>query len=163
MPTNLIITYNRVLELLYDTMSKNVASLRGVFNRDFGQAPAPLFLKAPVHPTPAEGQDALGRLFHHLTTVVTDERTKKREFESERAIRIHWIRYHLELQCPTKPLVFKVEDESRIYILDQTERYVIVLEPLKRVQAYYLLTAYRLEPGNYKKIMKKYEKRGTLL
>ena len=96
----------------------------------------------------------------YLTRVVVDEKTKKREFESERAIRIHWIKHHLERHHTlNNVLTFKVEDEKRVYLLDKSERYLIVLEPLRNEEAYYLLSAYKLLPSNYKKIMKKYEKR----
>lgn len=162
MPTNLTKVYNQLLELLYHSTAQNLQSIRRVFDRDFGNVIV-YCRHIPIQPTPAEGEDAMDRLFRHLTTVVTDEVTRKREFESERSIRVHWIKYHLEEKSPDKLLMFKVEDENRVYLLDKAERYVVVLEPLRKVNAYYLLTAYRLLPGNFKKIMKKYEKRGELL
>ncbi len=162
MATNLIKVYNQLLELLYPTTAQNLQSLRRIFDRDFCNGTVKC-RNVSVQPTPAEGEDTMDRLFKHLTTVITDEATRKREFESERSIRLHWIRFHLEEKAPDKLLVFKVEDENRIYLLDRMERYVVVLEPLRKVEAYYLLTAYRLLPANFKKIMKKYEKRGKPL
>lgn len=163
MPTNLTKIYNQLLELLYLTQQQNLQSVKRVFERDF-HAERPVICKGvPIEPTPAEGEDKLERLFRHLTTVITDEATRRREFESERSIRIHWIRYHLEEKSPEKILIFKVADENRVYLLDKAERYVVILEPLRIRTAYYLLTAYKLEPANFKKIMKKYEKRGERL
>jgi len=119
MPTNLIKVYNQLLELLYPSMQQNLKSLHRVFERDFSNGI--IYCRGiTIEPTPAEGEDRMERLFRHLTTVITDEKTKKREFESERSIRIHWIRYHIEEKSPEKLLVFKVEDENRVYLLDRT-------------------------------------------
>jgi len=52
-------------------------------------------------------------------------------------------------------------DGTRTYIYDKDEEYVIVLEPMRKKNEYYLLTAYYLE-GKDKaraKMMKKYKKR----
>ncbi len=162
MPTNLTKVYNQLLDLLYPSMGRNLQSIRSVFNRDFCNDII-LCRGVKIEPTPADGEDKLDRLFKHLTTVTTDEKTKKREFESERSVRIHWIKYHLEEKAPDKILVFKIIDENRVYILDKEERYVVILEPLRNVASYYLLSAYRLLPANFKKIMKKYEKRSSTL
>jgi hypothetical protein len=162
MPTNLLKVYNQLLELLYPSLPENIGSLYRVFNRDFCNV-AIHCRGTRVEPTPAQGEDNMQRLFRHLTTVITDEKTKKREFESARSIRLHWIRYHLEGKAPEKLLGFKVQDENRVYLLDKVERYVVILEPLRNVSAYYLLTAYPLEPASFKKILKKYETRSQHL
>ena len=159
MPTNLIKVYDALLELLYPNERANIQSIKAVFTRDFcADQPASL-RTVPIHPSPAEGEDKVERLFRHLTTVITDEKTRKREFESDRSIRLHWIRYHLE-EKKADLSIFKVEDENRIYVLNKDKRYVVVLEPLRNVRAYYLLTAYRLQESNYRKILRKEQKRG---
>ncbi|OYU82470.1 MAG: hypothetical protein CFE24_15475 [Flavobacterium sp. BFFFF2] len=160
MPTNYLKKYNQLLELLYSNPFDNVKSIKAVFDRDFNGNYTIKFYSKNIEPTPSDSEDKIERLFNHLTRVVTDEKTKKREFESERAIRIHWIKHHLEkhLSLPNV-LTFKVEDENRVYLLDKSERYIIVLEPLRNGDAFYLLSAYKLLPSNYKKIMRKYEKR----
>src|SRR5690349_5005758 len=96
MPTNLTKKYNSLLELLYGTRRENIQSLRRVFNRDFSENLPILFKSVEVAPVPSDGNDKMEVLFSHLTTTVTDDKTKKREFEGIRAIRLHWIRYHLE-------------------------------------------------------------------
>lgn len=159
MPTNLLKTYNQLLELLYHSTNRNLLSLRAVFNRDFVNGQNVIFNNYPVRPTPTDGIDAMDRLFDHLTTVITNEVTRKRTFETERSIRLHWIKHHLENRS-NHLLVFKLIEENRIYILDDVERYVVILEPLRNVEEYYILTAYRLEPSNYRKLRKKYESRG---
>ncbi len=160
MATNLIRNYNQLLELIYRSQAENVQSIRNVFLRDFG---APMqFNNCLIQPTQADGQDTMDRLFNHLTRVVVDEKTNKREFESERAIRIHWIRHLFRnYQGLNHILTFQVTDEKRVYLLDRNERYVIILEPLRNGNAYYLLSAYRLLDSNFRKIMKKYQKRGV--
>lgn len=159
MPTNQTKIYNQLLELLYNSERENLNSIRKVYDRDFCNDSVNKFKHYQVIPTPAEGVDVMDRQFKHLTTVITDEKTRKREFESDRAIRIHWIKHHLEGKCEI--VAFKVEDEKRVYLLDKSEKYVIVLEPQRNNEILYLLTAYRLQSSNYKKIMNKYDKRGT--
>jgi hypothetical protein len=59
--------------------------------------------------------------------------------------------------------VFSVAEPNgtRTYIYDKDEQYVIVLEPMRKKNEYYLLTAYYIE-GKDKardKMMKKYRRR----
>jgi hypothetical protein len=159
MPTNQTKIYNQLLDLLYNTERENIASIKKVYQRDFVDAGDNKYKEYPVVPTPAEGEDVMERQFRHLTTIITDEKTKKRTFESDRAIRLHWIKNHLQGKCQL--ISFKVDDERRVYLLDKPEKYVIILEPQRNNQILYLLTAYRLQSSSYKKIMNKYEKRGT--
>jgi len=161
MPTNLIIRYNQLLELAYLTPAQRTVSLGGVFRRDFEEKAAELaFRSQRVYPIPGE-EDNLKRLFRHLTTVVVDHATGKREYEAERSERLHWVRVHILEQITTPCLVFYAEDPEgeRLYIFNEAERYVVVLQPLRKVDAFYLLTAYRLEPRNMKKIKNKYRRR----
>jgi len=57
--------------------------------------------------------------------------------------------------------VFSAKDKGgiRTYIYDQTEHYVMVLEPLRKINEYYLLTAYHLKGKDNKKIENKYKRR----
>lgn len=159
MATNLLKKYNEPLDLLGSNMHSNLCSLKGVFNRDITNNNFFAFRTIQIQPTTADGEDKMERLFRHLTTVIVDEKTSKREFEIERSIRLHWIKYHIE-EKKKNILVFSVPFEKRTYILDKEEKYVIILEPLRNVQAFYLLTAYKLFSSNYKKILNKYEKSG---
>ena len=164
MPTNLIKTYPNLLELLYSSHFENVNSIKNVFYRDFNIDTPIIFNSKTIQPTPSDGEDKIERLFNHLTRVVVDYKTNKREFESERSVRIHWIKNHLtKIKNLNHVLSFKVVDENRVYLLDKTEKYIIILEPLRDGKSYYLLSAYRLLSSNYKKLMTKYEKRGELI
>ena len=116
MPSNLLKAYNQTLELLYVQERDNITSIKAVFNRDFYQTSL-IFKDMMVVPTIADGEDTMARLFRHLTTTVVDEKTKKREFDSERAVRIHWIKHHVE-EKKKNNLIYTVKDERRIYILD---------------------------------------------
>ncbi|PPL04267.1 hypothetical protein [Parapedobacter indicus] len=159
MPSNLLKVYNQLLELLYISHRDNVQSIRKVFDRDFAVFPF-RFRQYPIHPTPADNEDTMDRVFRHLTTVVVDQAVKKREFETARSIRIHWVKHHLEERKQDVIRVFTVLNENRVYVLDVTERYVVVLEPLRKLQAFFLLTAYHLEDSRYRNLMNKCEKRG---
>lgn len=92
-----------------------------------------------------------------------DKTTRKREFDRHRAERLHWVSFHLEKKKEENLLIFSVEEPEgiRTYIYDKMEEYVIILEPLRKKQEYYLLTAYKLtgKDGKRDKIMKKYKRR----
>lgn len=163
MPTNLLKEYNKLLELNSLTEAQRTSSLKGIFNRDIVNNPGFNFRKKKLNPTPAEGQDTMERLFRHLTTVIVDKDTKHREYDNARSERLHWIKYHICEQKKDRMYVFSVEEPEgfRTYIYDKDEEYVIVLEPMRHVGEYYLLTAYHVE-GKDKarnKMSKKWKRR----
>jgi len=102
-------------------------------------------------------------LFTHLTTVMTDKSTRHREFDRYRSQRLHWLKFHIDESKPNNILHFSVKepDGIRTYIYDKDEKYVIILQPLRKVNEYYLLTAYHLlgKDAKRNKILKKYNKR----
>ncbi|MDR1975067.1 MAG: hypothetical protein LBQ31_10450 [Bacteroidales bacterium] len=163
MPLNLLKIYNQLLELAYMNEFQREKSLKGIFERDITNNLNFVFQSKKLNPTPADGQDSMERLFTHLTTVITDKSVKKRAFDMARSIRLHWLKYHVEENKKENMLVFSVAepDGTRTYIYDKDEYYVIVLEPMRKKNEYYLLTAYYLE-GKDKardKMMKKYKRR----
>jgi hypothetical protein len=162
MPLNLIKSYNQLLELSAMNESQRKKSLCGIFDRDITNNPNFKFKTKRINPTPADGQDSMERLFTHLTTV-TDKDVNKREFDMARSVRLHWIKYHIKERKNDNMFVFSVAepDGTRTYIYDRDERYVIVLEPMRKKNEYYLLTAYYLEGRDKarEKMMKKYRRR----
>jgi hypothetical protein len=163
MSLNLIKSYNQLLELSAMDEFQRKKSLRGVFDRDITNNPNFKFQTKQINPTPADGQDSMERLFMHLTTVIVYKSTNKREFDMARFVRLHWIKYHIEERKKDNMFVFSVAepDGTRTYIYDKDEQYVIVLEPMRRKNEYYLLTAYYIE-GKDKardKMIKKYRRR----
>lgn len=155
---NLLKQYNDFLEV--DMMSPNErkTSLRRVFDRDIQNNPTFAFRKKKIYPIPQEGMDKIENLFAHLTTKVTDKSTMHREYDRERSIRLHWIKYHITEQKKDDMLIFSTLNgrAKRTYIYDKIEKYVIVLEPkdVKKknekgeeyiYEYYYFLTAYHLE------------------
>ena len=60
-------------------------------------------------------------LFKHLTTVVVDEKTKKRDFDIHRSQRLHWVKYHIEEKKKKNVLIFSAKDKNgkRTYIYDE--------------------------------------------
>lgn len=72
-------------------------------------------------------------------------------FEKDRAIRLHWIKYHINECKSTNMGIFCYKDRIkgrgdvvRTYIFDVEQNYVIVLEPQRSNVDYYLITAYFL-------------------
>jgi hypothetical protein len=158
MITNLLKTYPAFLDLNGVSEYSNKPALYPVFNRDFVSNSIPIiFLRKPVFPIPKDGQTPMETLYRHLTTVVTDKKTRKREFESARSMRLHWVLFHINQSSPANIDIFSVEDAEgkRTYIYDTKEKYVVILEPLRDGTGYYLLTAYYLRGGDGKKIENK--------
>ncbi|MFD3001420.1 hypothetical protein ACFS7Z_13695 [Pontibacter toksunensis] len=160
MATNLLKVYNALLEIDHLNNRARTESLARVFSRDFASEPGLFFRSRKVEPTPGE-EDKLQRLLRHFTTVVVDHATKRREYEAERSKRLHWVKVHIEETSRADVLVFSALDKDgvRTYVVNRDERYVVVLEPLRKKEAYYVLTAYCLEPNSYRKMMNKYKRR----
>lgn len=160
MPTNLLKIYPQLLEIDYFNESQRTASLKGIFKRDIEDNSEFVFKTKKINPVKGE-VDAMELLFKHLTTKIIDEIKRTREYEPQRSRRLHWIKYHTDENKKEKMLVFSVEDPEgiRTYIFDEEQNYVIILEPYRNKQEYYLITAYFLEGRNTEKIKKKYKRR----
>lgn len=163
MPFNLIKKYNDLLDIMGMPESQRTESLRRIFNRDIQGNNHFTFNGKPIYPTPDEnGEIAMEMLFIHLTRKVVDKDTHHREFDKGRSERLHWIRYHVEQRKADNMLYFSVAEprSTRTYLYDIDEKYVIVLEPLRKGSAYYLLTAYHLEGKDAarNKLMNKYNR-----
>lgn len=163
MPTNLLKKYNQLLELSAYNNDERKQSLINIFDRDITKNNCFLFRNKQIQPTPQNGKIKMDILYYHLTTVIVEKKTNRREFDIDRSIRLHWIKYHIEEKKKNNMLVFSVKEPNglRTYIYDKDEKYVIVLEPLKNENKYYLLTAYHLKGKDDKrnKILNKYKKR----
>jgi hypothetical protein len=162
MPLNLIKTYNTLLDIAALTESQRKQSLMGVFNRDIANNTNFKFLSKQITPTPLDGVIKMETLYSHLTTVIVDKEIKQRAFDIHRACRLHWIKYHIEQKKTENMLLFSVNEPqgNRTYLYDKDEKYVIILEPLKSKNEYYLLTAYHLtgKDAARDKIIKKYKR-----
>jgi hypothetical protein len=161
MPLNQIKAYNSLLDISGLAERDRKISLKAIFDRDITNNANFKFRSKTIQPTPKEGELKLETLFTHLTTVVVDYKTKKREYDLYRSQRLHWLKYHVEEKRKQGMLVFSAKDKGgiRTYIYDQAEHYVIVLEPLRKINEYYLLTAYHLRGKDNKKIENKYKRR----
>jgi len=160
MPTNLLKTYPQLLEIDHLNESQRTISLKGIFKRDIEDNAEFVFRTKKINPVKGE-IDAMQILFKHLTTKIIDKKTNSREYEPQRSKRLHWIRYHTDENKKNRVLVFSVEDPEgiRTYIFDEEQKYVIILEPYRNEQEYYLITAYYLEGRNPEKIKRKYNRR----
>ena len=163
MPLNLIKTYNNLLDFGAYNEYQTKQSLQAIFDRDFSNNPDLSFKAKPIQPTPKDGEIPMATLFTHLTTVVSDKATRKRTFELNRSRRLHWVKFHIDESMDEDVLHFSVREPQgvRTYIYDKTEKYVIILEPLRKVDEYYLLTAYHLigKDAKRNKILRKYKRR----
>ena len=165
MPLNLLKKYNELLELAFLSEAERKASLLRVFARDIVDNTGFSFRGKPIFPTPREnGEIAMQNLFNHLTKKkLIGDTENHRVFDMSRSQRLHWIRFHIDENKNENMLIFSVDEPEgiRTYIYDIPERYVIVLEPSRNHDSYYLLTAYHLEGKDNKrdKIVVKYRKR----
>lgn len=162
MPTNLIKRYNQLLELNHLGEGLRGVSLRRIFDRDFNNASSvPTFQRKIVKPTPSSDTPTmLDQLFRHLTT--TDHKIGGTwTFDPHRSVRLHWVRHHIDQRTPNKTLIFSHLDSSghRTYLYDRDESYVVILEPLRKVDEYYLITAYYIQGRDKFKIENKYTNR----
>jgi hypothetical protein len=162
MPFNLLIKYNHLLEL--STLNDHVRriSLRGVFDRDISNHPHLNFRGKNIVPTKQDGQIPLDTLFTHLTCKLNNPVERKRIFDFQRSLRLHWVKEHIEETVSSNLLVFSVreQDGNRTYIYNRDEKYVVVLEP-KKNNYYFLLSAYLIEGKDEKrdKMERKYKRR----
>jgi len=163
MPYNLLKIYNALLELNGLNPRDREMSLMGVFNRDIVNNQSFNFQGKHLNPTTKDGEIPMNTLFTHLTTQIIDEKTREREFDIHRSRRLHWIKHHLDERKKDNMLVFSVNEPEgfRTYIFDKDENYVIVLEPLRKINEYYLLTAFHVRGRDAmrNKFGKKYARR----
>ena len=163
MPFNKLMIYNQLLNIVGMGERERSDSLKGIFKRDFEEQ-IPIFCDKNIHPTPKEdGAIPMETLFRHLTTEMIDKVTRERVFEIDRSMRLHWVRYHLDQRKSDNMLLFSVKEPEgiRTYYYDADEKYVIVLEPLRCGDAYYLLSAYYIKgkDAQRNKIEKKYKRK----
>jgi len=163
MPLNQLKKYNLLLELSALNPTQRNHSLKGIFDRDITHNNSFIFRGKQISPTPKDGEIKMSTLFTHLTTEMVDNKTRERIFEMDRSVRLHWVKYHIDENKKDKMYVFSVKEPegNRTYIYDIDEKYVIILEPLRKVQSYYLITAYYVKGKDAKrdKIMKKYKRK----
>lgn len=163
MPFNQLKRYNDLLDITGMSPHNRNTSLRGVFDRDITNNANFKFRTKQITPTPLDGQITMDTLFRHLTTVMVDKKTRAREYDVYRSQRLHWVKYHIEEKKKENMLVYSVKepDGNRTYVYDKDEKYVIVLEPLRNKDEYYLLSAYYVRGKDAKrnKFEKKYKRR----
>ena len=163
MPFNQLKRYNDLLDISGMSPHNRNNSLRGVFDRDITDNTNFKFRTKQITPTPLDGQITMDTLFRHLTTVMVDKKTRAREYDVHRSQRLHWVKFHISETKKDNMLVYSVKepDGYRTYVYDKDEKYVIVLEPLRKKDEYYLLSAYHVRGKDAKrnKFEKKYRRR----
>lgn len=174
MPTNLIKTYNQLLEINHLSESARTTSLKRIFDRDITDNVGFNFRTKLIRPFKIDGVPSMQTLFGHLiheTEEQIDEAGKKIKsrtiFDYKRSERLHWVRHHIEEKTPNKIDIFSYldringKDVIRTYIFDELENYVVILHPQNSKTDYYLITAYHLtkDKGGLKQIKSKSKKR----
>lgn len=174
MPTNLLKKYPELLEILHlDDHGRN-KSLRAVFDRDIQDNPNLRFKNKTVFPIKTDGEIDMHRQFKHLTCdeiKLIDEHGKEytqRIFEKDRSHRLHWIKPHIDEDVTKDVVVFstlerdmkKRKDVNITYLYNKKQKYLIVLEPMRECEGYFMKTAYYLnKEWGEKEINKKFKKK----
>jgi hypothetical protein len=175
MPLNQLKTYNQLLEILHLSETERTRSLKNIFKRDIQDNEKFIFNQKIIRPhKKLDGSVDFEVLFDHLTkkTVdVIDEKGKeiksRSQFDYKRSERLHWIKHHIDQKSPDKISVFSYEDKVRgrrvirTYIFDESEQYIIILEPYRSTSDYYLISAYYLtkELGGVTQILNKQKRK----
>ena len=173
MPLNLMKRYPNLLELAGMSEKERTRSLQLIFNRDIADNNQFSFRSKRIYPIKTDGQIDMDREFLHLTTneELDEDGVLHRIYDRFRSERLHWIRTHIEERTGDDIIVFSIEernpkkrvDETRVYIYNMGQKYIIVLEPQRKGQAYFLLTAYYLNKEYGEKQIKKKMKKGIML
>jgi len=154
---NLTKNYADLLDLIGLNGPQINESLRRIFNRDVQENNNFKFLTKVIRPIKVDGQPSLDTVFLHLTTkrveVKDGRKTYKRaEFDSDRSVRLHWLRHHIDRGETEEVEIFSVTERDYVsrkdvvntYIYNIEKQYVIVLRPQNSELDYYLLSAYYL-------------------
>ena len=162
---NILKKYPELLELAHMTPTERTNSLKSIFERDIENNHKLSFRSKKIYPIKGE-EPAMQLLFNHLTKeeVEVEEEgkvLKRRFFDMHRSQRLHWVKYHIEENKKDRMEIFSAEERNngkttyRTYIYDVVEKYVIVLEPQRTKNDYYLLTAFYLYKSFGEKQMRK--------
>lgn len=174
MPLNQIKKYSDLLEIMHLNDYGRLASLRAIYDRDIQDNENLAFQTKIIRPIKKDGQPSFDTVFNHLIKeeIEIEEEdgkiVKKRVFEKDRAQRLHWVRFHIELKKTAGMEIFSTEERDikkrknvfRTYIYDLQQQYVVILEPQNSGMDYYLLSAYYLNKSwAAKNMLKKMKKR----
>lgn len=174
MPLNLTKRYPQLLELTGLSERERLKSLHLVFDRDITDNDGFSFRQKRIFPIKTDGMIDMDREFRHLTTTedMGEDGVIHRIYDPYRSERLHWVRTHIEEKTGEADIIVfsaiernvrKRVDETRVYIYNKSQKYVVVLEPLRNGQAYFLLTAYYLNKKfGEKQIKKKLQKADSL-
>jgi len=167
MPFNLIKQYPELLELASYTEQERNVCLKKIYDRDI-QDYILTFRGKRIYPTKHENDSStFATHFSHMTTkefveIESGKEIKKRSFDIKRSERLHWVKTHIEETSKENDIVVFSNEypKVRTYIWNKKEKYVVILEPQKKSNAYYLLTAYYLdEKRGVKQLENNYKKR----
>lgn len=168
MPFNLLKKYPELLELAsYNSYDRNIC-LQKIYKRDVEDYDL-FFRNSRIYPTKNENDGVtFATHFAHLTTKEYEEKDEngnvvaKRVFDMFRSVRLHWVKPHIEESTSEVDILVFSNDYPcvRTYIWNKKQNYVVILEPQRKPNSYYLITAYYLnEKKSIKQMENKYKKR----
>ena len=134
--------------------------LYSIFRNDFIINRCFLADKIYIDPKSHQKKDSKERVFWHIITK-TNPKTKKREFDINRASRIHWIK-KIILNCFDKEIKLFYHYESkqkviRLYLWAYRQDFIVIIQKLGDTSSY-LVTSFYIEKHYNRKIyQKRYE------
>lgn len=172
MPLNQLKKYPDLLDIMSLNEYQRMQSLRLIYDRDIQDNENLTLLKKVIRPIKIDGKPSFDTVFNHLIKEESEfeedgKIVKRRIFEKDRAQRLHWVKYQIELNKKAGIEVFSTEERDaakrknvfRTYIYDIEREYVVILEPQNSGRDYYLLSAYYLNkswaPKSMRNKMKK--------
>ncbi|MBC8486206.1 MAG: hypothetical protein ISS16_07560 [Ignavibacteria bacterium] len=169
MVTNLLKRYPELLEIMHLDERDRTISLRRIFSRDIEDNQEFKFRSKQIRPIKIEGKVNMDNLFNHLIKEEIEivessgNKYKKRIFEKDRSMRLHWLKEHIDETILDTIEVFSIverdtrkrKDVKKTYLYNIKEKYVIVLEVQRSGLDYYLLSAHYLNKKHGQKEMNK--------
>lgn len=150
--------YPELLDIISYSPNARMEVLRKIYERDIQENDKFKFRGVQIFPVKSDGKDEMDRSFRHLTTREFEKYDeegkyigKGREFDMDRSRRLHWVLFHVLESKPDVIDIFTIvkrdqkkrRDVKRIYIFDEYQKYVIIMER-QGSNRLFLLTAYYL-------------------
>ncbi len=127
-----------------------------IFKKDFIEVP--LYLAGCIYIDPQSHKKHKGKekIFWHITTR-ENKQNKTREFDSQRACRINWIKQIIinHTHPEIKAFYYKEKRAIRFYLWLYNHNFIVILQKLGRSSSF-LVTSFYIDKGYNKNI---YEKR----
>jgi hypothetical protein len=151
--------FSNLIDFEDKTEDEIIEFLYGIFKEHFINNNTFLADKIYIDPKIDDKERGMDKpkIYWHIISKV-NQRSKKREFDSKRACRIHWIKpIILNNQNPKIKLFYHLEknEKIRLYLWADNVDFIVILQKLGRASSY-LVTSFYIDRDYNKNI---YEKR----